>query len=239
MASCILGCEKPASDVKPTPALTKGQSHHFALIQAGETGPARIRIRQQIDAGSRDSRSFFLMGLAHHWDRHYAEAANWFERAEAAEPLYPPAAHFRGWALYHSGRSEESRVAFERHLNLVPTEGDSHFALGVLAIERGDLDNAEARLRTAIELQKDDPTRRHGHAKALARMSEVIEQRSEDLTTATALLATAVAEDPDLYEAHFRLARLLRRMGRPEAAEAAELAGHEAQARVESKRVRP
>jgi len=239
IASTMLGCRDTAPKPVHTPPLTEAQSTHYALIQAGETGPARIRIRQRMAGGDQDSRWLFLMGLAHHWDRHYARAAEWLARAEAAEPRYPPASHFLGWALYHGGHAPESRAAFERHLEMVPTEGDSHFALGVLAIERGDWSAADAALRSAIAHQEDDPGRAGGVAKAMARRSEVVEQRDGDLNGAVTLLAQAVARDPDLYEAHFRLARLLRRLGRELAAEAADEAGRAAQARAEANRVRP
>jgi Flp pilus assembly protein TadD len=192
-----------------------------------------------IDGGDSDSRTLFLMGLAHHWDRHYTQAAGWLRRAEAASPPYPPAAHFLGWALYHAGRPDESRAAFERHLQMAPDEGDSHFGLGVLALERGDFDAAERFLQRAIALQQEDPSRAAGVAKALARLSEVREQRDGDRQAAAALLARAVAADQDLYEAHYQLARLLRHLGRMAAAEAAEAAGRAAEQRVTAARTRP
>jgi len=221
------------------PQLTETQSQHFSSIQSGETGPARVRLRQAIDAGDLDSRNLFLMGLAHHWDRHYSKAAEWFARSETASPTYPPAAHFHGWALYHAGRPAESRQAFERHLRLDPTEGDTHFGLGVLAIERGDFDAAELSLEQAITLQQDDPARAGGVAKSLARLSEVRLDRDGDREAAAALLARAVAADQDLYEAHYRLARLLRQLGRDAAANAADAAGRAAEERAAAQRVRP
>ncbi len=233
------GCDQRLSEPTVVPPLTSTQSEHFASIQSGDTGAARVRLRQMIDGGDTDSRTLFLMGLAHHWDRHYTRAAEWFQRADDALPPYPPAAHFLGWALYHAGHPEASRTAFERHLQDAPAEGDSHFGLGVLAMERGDFDVAEVAFDRAIAMQQDEPARAKGVAKALARLSEIREQRDGDRHAAAALLARAVAADQDLYEAHYRLARLLRLLGRGAAADAADAAGRAAEARAVEGRVRP
>ena len=213
-------------------------ANHYELILAGQCGPARVRLRQRIDAGRGDGRALFLMGLSHHRERAYPKAVPWFERAIAATPPYPPAAHFLGWALYHNGQAAESQAAFERHLRLDPSEGDTHFGLGVLALERGDLDVADAHFDQAIDLQSRRPDRQQGLAKAMARRSDVLEQRG-DVEAAAGLLADALALDRDLYEAHFRRARLLRRLGRGAEAAEAETAAKAAKARVESSDGRP
>jgi len=211
---------------------------HYELILAGQPGPARVRLRQFLDAEGDDGRALFLMGLSHHRERAYPKAVPWFERAMAATPPYPPAAHFLGWAHYHNGNATASRAAFEQHLRLDPNEGDTHFGLGVLALERGDLDEADARLARALDLQRRRPDRPLGVAKVLARRSEVLEQRG-DVMGAIELLGEALAIDRDLYEAHFLHARLLHRAGRVAEAAKAEAAAHAAQVRVESADGRP
>ncbi|MDG1837652.1 MAG: hypothetical protein P8I91_02475 [Phycisphaerales bacterium] len=214
-------------------------AEHFALIKQGKTGPARVRLRQLIDGGNTDSRTYFLMGLAHHWDRHYTMAAEWFAKSESAKPNYPPASHFHGWSLYHSGQPEASEQAFLRHEQMAPGEGDTLFGLGVLALERGEARIADRYFIRAIALQQDDPGRRAGVAKALARRSEIAEAESGNLDQAVLLLQEAIAMNDDLYESHFRLARLLRRLGREEQAVAADSAGEQAKLRVESQDGRP
>lgn len=233
------GCREVSEAPTPTPALGAPWQAHYELILAGQPGPARIRLRQAIEAGQADSRAFFLMGLSHHWERRYGLATKWFQEAAAASPSYPPALHFLGWARYHTGDATGSQQAFLDHLQLQPDEGDSHFALGVLALERGDLNEADRRLMRAITLQRPLPDRQDGVAKALARRAEVIQAQGGPLTQATACLQEAVALDPNLYEAYFNLARLLRRLNRLDEAAAAEAIGVETRDRLDAQRVRP
>ncbi|MDP7574467.1 MAG: tetratricopeptide repeat protein [Phycisphaerales bacterium] len=237
---CLLmgGCEPENPDPAPVPAMTGELVEHYNLILAGQYGPARVRLRQRIDTAPGDGRAHFLMGLAHHHERAYSKAVPWFERALAADPPYPPAAHFLGWAFYHAGDANKSQAAFERHLQLDPNEGDTHFGLGVLALERGDLNDADAFFENAIALQRSNPDRRGGVAKSLARRSEVLEQRG-DVAGAVSMLAEAVSMEPDLHEALYRQARLLRRLGRDDEATATEAAANDAKARVESSDGRP
>jgi tetratricopeptide (TPR) repeat protein len=237
---CLLmsGCEPKNPDPAPVPVMTGELVEHYNLILAGQCGPARVRLRQHIDAAPEDGRAYFLMGLAHHRERAYSKAVHWFDRALATDPPYPPAAHFLGWALYHAGEATKSQAAFQRHLQLDPAEGDTHFGLGVLALERGDIDAADTFFVNAITLQRSNPDRRGGVAKSLARRSEVLEQRG-DVAGAVSMLAEAVSLEPDLYEALYRQARLLRRLGRDDEAAAAEAAAEDAAARVESSDGRP
>ena len=242
LGGCDLSDQGPraqnAASSAPVPPMTDALADHYTLIVKGHTGPARVRIRQLIDAGQGDARADFLMGLSHHRDRIYAKVVPWFERALAATPPYPPAAHFLGWAHYHAGNPQQSQQAFERHLQLDPEEGDSYFGLGVLALEDGRFDRADTFLSKAIELQRPVAARQAGVAKALARRSEILEHRG-DLDAAIALLNEAIQLNANLYEAQFRQARILRRLGRAEEATRLEASAHEARARVEAGDERP
>jgi tetratricopeptide (TPR) repeat protein len=240
MMSLYVGaCEAPVPPPVSTPPLEGALRAHYQLMLAGEPGAARIRLRQIIDAGHQDSRALFLMGLAHHWERSYIPAAEWFDRACQAAPPYPPAHHFLGWALYHTGDLTASRTAFEHHLRMQPNEGDSHFALGVIALESGRVNDADAHLLRAIELQRSLPDRRGGVAKALARRAEVVQARNGNLRDAATMLEEAVSLDPSLYEAYYNLARVLRRLGLEHEADAADAAGKSAQQAVDANRDRP
>ena len=215
-----------------TPALDESLSGHFRLIENDQTGPARVRIRQWLNDHPQDARAEFLMGLSYHQEKRYGRALDWFNQAVEHQPVYPPAWHFQGWTNYYLGNAEPSRLAFEAHLRLDPSEGDSHFALGLLAIEDWNLDQAETHFKKAIELQSNQPGRTKGVSKAKARLSEVVEHRDGDIQQATILLRESVELHPDHYEAWYRLSRLLEMQGRSDEAGSAMEQFHIAKARV-------
>lgn len=173
-----------------------------------------MRIRKTVDGDAFPPQAAFLMGLSHHVEKRHGRALPWLERACVPADAYPPAWHFRGWALFWLGRPQEARAALEQHLLLTPDEGDSHFCIGLIDLEQARWDEAERRFERAIELQRSLPGRIGGVAKAKARLAEVIEQRDGDLERAQALLGEALQMQASLHEAGFRRARLLRRLGR-------------------------
>lgn len=221
----LTGCENEDQDrqdpiasgqpqqIVEVPPLDDSLTGHFMLIESDQTGPARVRIRQWLEKHASDSRGEFLMGLSYHKEKRYGRALKWFNQSILHQPVYPPAWHFLGWAHYYLGNPVDSRRAFKRHLQLDPTEGDSHFAMGLLAIEDWQLDKAEYHLIRAIDLQSSRPDRVKGISKAKARLSEVIEHRDGDIPKATTLLKESVELYPDHYEAWYRLARIFGKQG--------------------------
>ncbi|MCH2135434.1 MAG: tetratricopeptide repeat protein [Phycisphaerales bacterium] len=231
LAVATLGCDPktptapPAAAVTqaiPTPPLEPSLREAFVFIEQGRPDVARVRVRRAMTDDAPNAQAAFLMGLAHHVERRHAKALPWFEQSCAAPDVYPPAWHFKGWALFWLGRPDEAQSAFEHHLCLTPDEGDSHFAIGLIELERANWDEAEARFNRAIQLQEGRDDRVDGQAKAMARLAEVIEQRDGDLERAQQLLAEALDLQGDLHEAGFRRARLLRRLGRVEEAQVVE-----------------
>jgi len=218
LALSLLGACEPAPPKPPAPVptlpLVQPLLEPWSFLQNGRPDIARVRLRKLVPGDEWTAQSAFLMGLTYHAEDRYGKALPWFEIACAADDVYPPASHFRGWALYWLGRPADARAAFEQHLLLTPDEGDSHFGIALIDIEAAQWNEAESRLLRAIELQHSDPDRVDGVAKSKARLAEVIEQRDHDLERAQALLAEALTLDTDLYEAGFRRARLLRQLGR-------------------------
>ena len=197
-----VGCSKfDESSVK----LDSSLKTYYELIEDGITGAARVRLRQFMTNQGESSQPLFLMGLSYHKEKKYTKAAEWFERSVffvTAQNRYSPTWHFLGWSYYYLGDAEKSKAAFEQFLRFYPNEGDSLFALGLLAIDAGDNVKAEDFLNEAIAVQRDNPK---GQAKAMARLGDVFALK-ENVEQARKMYKQAVDLDPDLYEAWFRLA---------------------------------
>jgi tetratricopeptide (TPR) repeat protein len=188
---------------------------HVALIQEGNTGSARVRLRQYMDAAGETSQPLFLMGLSYHHDKKYALAVNWFTRAaEANGPAYPHTRHFLGWSHFYVGNIGESKANFQNYIAWKKDEPDSLFALGLIAMEEGEFAQAEELLRRAIVAGASNVAIQ---AKAKARLADVLAEDGK-WNEAIALYKEAVQQNPDLYEAWHRLRFALLRTGKEEEA---------------------
>lgn len=219
--------------LRETPPLSPELAEIFALIGDYRTGPARVRLVKHQKLHPDDGHAAFLFGLTYHREKRYRKALEHFERAAALAPDYSPTHHFLGWALLYLGEADAARAAFERHLAAQPRVADSHFAIGLLDLDRDDLDAAEERFRTAIALEEAAPSARpRDLAKAYAQLGEVHARRGE-LAEARSALERAVSIFPDHYEAHYRLYRVLVRLGADDAAAAALERHQSAKARLQ------
>ncbi|MHC4992193.1 MAG: tetratricopeptide repeat protein [Planctomycetota bacterium] len=208
-------------------------SEMFMLIQQYRTGPARVRLRKYRNLHPDDGKAVFLFGLTYHREKRYAKAMEYFREAVELNPEYPLTYHFMGWAHYYLGEPDASREAFEHHLQVQPDVGDSHFGIGLIALDEDRLDDAERRFRRSIELQEDDPARSRELSKSHVQLAEVLARRGR-LEEARSALLLSVELFPDQYEAYYRLYRVLLRLGLEQEAEEA-LARH----RIVKERVRP
>ena len=190
------------------------------FLQSHQYAQAEIVLRAVLSDRESIGRARMLLGIAVQKQKHYAAALAILDEALATKQPFPEAlhgGHFRGWCLYHLGRGSEARDAFEAHLDLFPNEGDSHFGLGIIALEAGELDAAQRHLEHAIELQSPLPARRRELAKAHARLGDVHLARG-NVDDARASYHTAAIRWPDHYEAWAKLARVLDRLERSEEA---------------------
>jgi Tfp pilus assembly protein PilF len=189
-------------------------------IGAGQTEAARQQLEAYLRRHPDDGRAAFLIGLSYHREKRYAQARPYFEQAIKLSPEYHPTYHFLGWCLYYLGDTAGAHDAFETHLVWLPSEGDSHFGLGLCDLDEDRLDDAEAEFRRAIELQAGDPRSQKDVSKAHARLADVYLRR-DDPVTARAELETATRLWPQHYTAFYKLSRVLNRLGETEAAEEA------------------
>lgn len=120
----------------------------LALIQAG-SGNARAELESPSDA--------FAAGTAAFADEDYARALAHFEAAHAGG-LDTPAVHYNiGVCRYKLGLYSKARSAFlviaERYAAM---RGLAEYNLGLVALQQGDLAQAERHFRTALETTEDE-----------------------------------------------------------------------------------
>ena len=200
-----------------TPALAEDLIPAFRQIEAGALGPARLRIRRALAERPADGQAHFLLGLSFHQEKQYARAADHFTDASRHMPAYGPAWYFLGWARFYLGDPDAAKVAFDRHLALHPEAADSHFALGLIALEYDDLREAEAHLRTSISILEAEGGESRDIAKARVRIADIMMLTGNE-TAARSELIMAIALHHDSYEAHYKLSRIQTRLGDEEAA---------------------
>ena len=157
---------------------------------------------------------------------------NGFSRQRSHDqPIHPPGTFWDGPISILDRPPSHARHS-TCTCNWIRTEGDSHFALGLLDLELWQLDQAESHFNQAIELQQSIPSRTKGVSKAMARLSEVVEIRDGNQERAITLLKQSVQLHPDHYEAWYRLWKLLEATSATTDAEQARLGYFSARDRV-------
>ena len=211
---------EPAGQPATPDSLSPELSWAARLIADGKTDQARTRLEAHVAEHPDDGQAAFLLGLTYHREKRYTLARPWFESAVRLAPEYHTVHHFHGWCLYYLGDMPGARAAFNRHVEAVPGEGDSHFALGLIAFNDDRLDDAHRRFTAAIELQRDRPGRQRDVSKARARLADVYIRRDQ-LGQAKTQLVLATVLWPQHYAAFYKLSRVLNRLGEDEAADEA------------------
>jgi Tfp pilus assembly protein PilF len=218
--SLIAGAQAPA----PGPPVAPDEmARCLELIRAKRYDAARERLEPIVRVHPGWARAHFLLALTYHEEQRYALARPLFERALELDPQEQAIRPFYGWCLYYLGEAEASERQFGAYLEKNADYADAHYALGLIAYDRDQLDVAAERLRTTIRLAAGDP---RTEGKARARLADVLVRRGE-LAEARAELERAVALRPDAYEAFYKLSRVLERLGDPAGAERAR-AAHDA-----------
>lgn len=214
LLTLFIGCD---AEIPPKKALSQELAPQYQLVQEGRTGAARVQIRRWIDSNTPQSDAYFLMGLSYHNEKKYGKAVEWFSKSADCVNVYVPTWHFLGWAEFYLGNISASKKAFEQFLFFHPNEPDSQFGLGLIALEEGNLDQAKHSFQSAIDSPESSiPIQ----AKSHARLGDVYMQRG-NLNRAYRLYQTSVEENPDLYEAWYRLAQTCNRLGLEEEAKEA------------------
>ncbi len=181
------------------------------LIRDKQFEAARAQLVPIAAAHPRWARATFMLGLTYHEEARYEMAKPHFEKAIALDPNDLAFRPFYGWCLYYLGEGDASRAQFETYLEAKPDYADAHFAIGLIAYEEDDLDEAVTRFnRTIASAVAAKDARTEG--KARARLGDVYIRRDE-LVKAREELLKAVELRPDAYEAYFKLSRVFERLG--------------------------
>lgn len=188
------------------------------LILGREFNKARCLAETLIGSYPRSSNAELLLGSTYHEEHRYELAESHFARAMELDPRNHQVRLHYGLCLYNLGKADEARKMFESLLEVKPNHPDPHYALGLLDFDADDLASAEVRFKTAIELGKALPGGRNG--KALMGLADVY-VRTGRLEEAKVELERAVKLNADLYEAYFKLSRVLQRLGNAKGAERA------------------
>lgn len=169
-------------------------------------------------------------------------AAELFEMLIERYPRVPEPWQYRGFHEYRMSRWNEALASYRRAARLDATRSEPHFRMGLILQTLGAFDEATEALSEAYRLDPDNAvaaarlarllriTGSYGEARAvvdeaLARAPDSHELhyargmlllREKDDAGAEAALRRAIELDDRFREAHFDLARLLRRTGREE-----------------------
>ncbi|MBX3354899.1 MAG: tetratricopeptide repeat protein [Phycisphaeraceae bacterium] len=193
-------------------------------IRAGRFEEAEMIARTVLNEQPDIDRAVFFLALAIHKQKRYGQARELLERAMLSSQPYPErghVAHFLGWCCYYTGDLASARHYFEIHASHWPNFDDTHYGLGVIALDEDRIVDAEESFKTALRLQQMQPDDIRSQAKTVARLGDVA-LRQDQIEVAIGRYESAVRLWSDHYEAWARLARLYHREGREEDAERAE-----------------
>lgn len=213
----VAGCHAGEDPAPPPaePSLDREIEAAALELSSGDIGGARADLERILSRRPENARARFYLGLTYYREQRHDRAAKLFEQSLGAGASFKEAgtaAHFQGWSLFHLGRLDEARKAFESHLRSAPGSADSLAGLGRIAWEEGRLEDAEELLGRALESERATLGRRAHVAKYLVQLADVhIRQgRSEQ---ALAELNDAARKQPGAYSIHYKLYRLYSERG--------------------------
>ncbi|HYC34784.1 MAG TPA: tetratricopeptide repeat protein [Usitatibacter sp.] len=178
----------------------------FRLLQAGHAAAALESACRVLALQPANARAHLASGLALRALGRIQESVAAIGEAARLDPRDYAAAYENGMALKALG-SEDARRCFENAVRLRPAFAPAHYALGMLAFERGDWARAVAGLRAAADL---DP----GNSAAAVNLGLALAEAGE-LQEAEERLQRAATKFDGLPAARHALGWTLLKRGRP------------------------
>jgi uncharacterized protein HemY len=204
------------------------------LLGGGNFEYAKNVLEQILKEHPNLARAEFFLGVALVKLKKYEQGRPHLERSIQLDQAFPErkhAHHFMGWASYYLGEADRARSDFETHLKANPDEPDSIFALGLIAFDSDDLDEAERLFQRSIDLQQGPNASKRDVAKAWIRMGD-LSMRRDDAAKAEERYMAGLALFANHYEGWAKLARARDRLGKAAEAESARNEERRARARI-------
>ena len=168
-----------------------------ARAELGLSGTVGVRAADPLVDGLRESvkgaRLHLIRGRAALDARRFADAADEFRKAVAAEPGSVPAHFNLGAALSQLGDLGGAVAQFEKTLLLDPAHANAHYNLGLLLAQQNQHERAVAHLREAVKASPADTGARLLLAQSLVKLGRAEEAQAE--------LARVAETDPDNEQA--------------------------------------
>ena len=180
----------------------------LTLVKAGRGPEAVERARAIVMAAPKDPDAHFSLGLAQS-EQDVEQAIGSFRRALDLDPRHTLARYNLALVLKRADRVAEAVTELTRTLEVEP-RAETHYQLGVIRWQQGDLDRAAASLRAAVSA---DPR----HAGAQATLGAVLRDR-RDWRGAIAALRRAIDLEPESWSVYYTLGRVLQLSGDARAA---------------------
>ena len=111
------------------------------LMQSGRFDLAEAALRTVLSEKPDSDRAKFFLAVSIAKQKRYGEARSLYEEVLVTGRSFPEdrhVEHFLGWTLYYLAEPDAARERFLAHVEAVPEEGDSAFALGLIALDADD-----------------------------------------------------------------------------------------------------
>jgi len=207
------------------PSFPKAENNLIlALVKAGKGAEGLERARALVARAPNDPSMHFTLGLAQS-DQDIDGAIATFRRVLEISPDHALARYNLALALKRADRFGDAAAELRRSIAIEP-RAESHYLLGVLLWQQGDLDGSVAALRAAMAAKPR-------YAEGFETLGAVLKAR-RDWGGAVTALRQAIALNPTAAAAHYTLAQVLQQSGdaaggRSELAEAERLRQRAAQ----------
>jgi predicted O-linked N-acetylglucosamine transferase (SPINDLY family) len=184
----------------------------WAALRAGQPAEAERVCRSALAADPGNAEGWFLLGLACHYQRRSAEAADCYTRALRIRPDMIDAHNNLGSALREQGRAAEAENCFRQALRLKPDFAEGMINLATALQDGGRLHEATDWFEQALRLRPDIPEAHNNLGNALRDLGRLADAEQH--------LRRALELRPAYAEAHNNLGNVLRQTGRLSEAEA-------------------